>query len=223
MKQFKHVLITRYNWQNETNDFYGNNPILDTLGIDPKKWMKDRLELFKATRESVLSQGVDFDWIISFDGNTPVSYVKKVCTAPNMFPVYNDVRDLIFDYPEPYIITTRLDNEDIYLPGALKAIQDAFEPMLMVIDIDYKQWDMDTDKYYGSDRDNASGPFLSLVEPKDYVKTCYCRPHSVLASGYPSKDGQKIAIRPHKIMQPLALMVLHDHNIANKIVGREVR
>ena len=214
MKEFKHVILTRYNWDNATQDFYETHP-------NPKEWMKERYELFKATRESVLSQGVDFDWIIAFDKNTPPSYIKKVCSAPNMFPVFNDVRELVFDYPEPFIITTRLDNDDIYLSGALQSIQDAFKPLTMVIDIDYYQFDLESGKMYTSERPGANSPFLSLVEQSKYVKTCYCRPHSKLPSGYPAKDGLR-EVHSVKINKPLALMVIHGNNVANKIIGREI-
>ncbi len=213
MKEFKHVVITRYNWDNATKDFYGTHP-------DPEKWMEERYELFKATRDSVLSQKAEFDWYIAFDKKTPKSYVKKVCSSSNMIPVFKDVRNLKFNYKEPWIITTRMDNDDLYNPGALKAIQDAFTPMLQVIDIDYEQFD--GDKYYTSERRGANSPFLSLVEPSDRVKTCYCRPHSKLASGYPTKEGPKKPIRASKINRPLALMVIHGNNVANQIVGREI-
>lgn len=213
MSEFKHVVLTRYNWDNATQDFYKTHP-------NPKEWMVNRYDLFKATRESVLSQGVEFDWIISFDKNTPPSYIKKVCSAPNMYPVINDVRDLVFDYEEPFLITTRIDNDDLYLSGALRAIQEAFEPKIMVIDIDYYQLDIETRKMYTSERDAPTSPFLSLVEPKETVKTVYCRPHSYLSSGYPFVDGKKQI--PAKKLGVFALQVLHGENLANKIVGREL-
>jgi len=217
MKEFKHVLLTRYNWDNANQDFY-------TTHKRPKEWLKERLELFKATRESVLSQEGDFEWWISFDAATPESYIKKVCTDDRMKPVFDDFRHMgfAFDFEEPYVITTRFDNDDLYYEGAIKAIQDHFKPMLSVIDIDYHQLELNSGVYYDSDRYTPTSPFISLVEPTNDVKTCYCRPHSYLASGYPFESGNA-EIPSFRINRPLAVMVIHDDNVANKIVGRKVK
>jgi len=229
MKQFKHVVITRYNlpvWSAEEKRFVCLYEDKDAA----KKWMKERYELFKATRESVLSQDVDFEWIIAFNEKTSDSDVNKIVTNDKMTAIKIDVpfqieiekyfKDL--DIKEDFVITTRLDNDDVYLNGALDSIQQEFNPMLMVIDIEYNQYDLNTGKYYGSDRYTPTGPFISLVEPSNKVKTCYCRPHSNLAAGYPTNQG-KIKVRPIRIETPSALMVIHNNNVANKIVGREIR
>ena len=89
------------------------------------------------------------------------------------------------------------------------------------MDIDYYQFDVETAKYYTSERPRPNSPFLSLIELSDHVKGAYCRPHSVLLDGYPHKDGTG-KIPAKKINRPLALMVLHGGNVSNKIVGHEV-
>ena len=199
-----------------------NNGIYDRE--DAKDWMQDRIKLFKLTRESVLSQKGDFKWIISFDERTPKNVIDKCITDDRMIVTFKDVRECFseIEVDTDWVITTRLDNDDIYLDGAVEAIQENFNNYVHVIDIDYFQYETKTNKKFTSNRKAANSPFLSLVEPSNYVRTCYCRPHHLLLSGYPSESGEKISIPAKKINNPFALMVIHSDNMANKIVGEEV-
>lgn len=211
-KGFKHVILTRY-----------NNGIYD--GKDAVLWMKERYQLFRSTRDSVLSQDADFEWVLSFDERTPDSYVTKCLTDPRMKATTRDVRDYFEgqEIDEPWVITTRIDNDDLYRPGALKAIQSKFQEQIMVIDIDYYQWDLRDNKTYTSERYTCTSPFISLVEPSTRVKTVYCRPHNKLHDGYLITDTEKRAIPGVKIRERLAYMVIHGNNAANKIVGKEIQ
>jgi hypothetical protein len=208
--------MTRYN-----NGIYDKE---DLNGKTPSQWMKERFELFEATRESVLSQDGDFEWVISFDERTPKSYIDKVQTDERIVITYVDCREY-FDI-EPvtdaeWVITSRIDNDDLYIPGFVKAIQDNFSPQVMVIDIDYYQLDLRDGQKYTSARTTATSPFISLIEPASRVKTVYCRPHNKLRDGYPVEDGKK-AIPAVKLRDILAYMVIHDDNMANKIVGEKI-
>lgn len=220
-KGFKHVILTRY-----------NNGIYD--GKDAVLWMKERYQLFRSTRDSVLSQDADFEWVLSFDERTPDSYVTKCLTDPRMKATTRDVRDYFEgqEIDEPWVITTRIDNDDLYRPGALKAIQRAFEQRIMTIDIDYYQWDLNGNKTYTSGNvskgetyrpDDFGSPFISLIEPSDRIKTVYCRPHSKLIHGYLISDDEKIEIPHVKIHEQLAFQVIHGKNLANKITGKEIQ
>ena len=122
-----------------------------------------------------------------------------------------------------------MDNDDLYSKGALKAIQEAFQPQPYVIDIDYTQYDAVNDKSYTSGnklkhekyRVLNNGPFLSLCEPSRNIQTCYCRPHTYLSDGYPI-DGNRKRIASTKIRKPLATMVVHSKNMMNKITGYKI-
>ena len=223
LQGFSHFILTRF-----------NNPQWDgerfvSMYEDPKsasKWMRERIKLFRATRDSVLRQEGDFKWVLSFDENTPASDIDKIITDDRMIATTKDVRDYFATekIDTEFVITSRMDNDDQYCEGAIKSIQDAFQPQVYLIDIDYKQWDSIDDDYYTSGnrlkhekfRIEPTGPFLSLVEPSSDIKTCYCRPHSKLRNGYP---GAKKSIASKKIMSPLALMVIHDKNMMNKVTG----
>jgi hypothetical protein len=194
--------------------------------------MRERYQLFRATRESVLSQDGDFQWVLSFDERTPESHMSKILSDERMIGTTLTVWDYFKEY-EPdteWIITQRMDNDDILLPGAVTAIQKEFKPALMVIDIEYYQYDLISGNRYTSGNVNkgerhrlgCTSPFLSLVEPTDYIKTCYSRPHNKLMGGYPFEDGTLGPIGGMKIRTPFALMVVHSENLGNKITGFKV-
>jgi hypothetical protein len=216
---FSHYILTRF-----------NQGIYDREDAD--QWMEDRLKLFEKTKESVLSQEGDFKWIIAIDPKTPADVSEKIFTDTRMIPVDCDIRetfDLFLAPKTPYVITSRLDNDDIYLPGAVLAIQAEFQPQVYVIDIDYIQNDIVNEKKYTSGnklkkekyRTLNNGPFLSLCEPSDYIRTCYCRPHNRLLDGYPAKGGRFKRIPSTKV-GTFAEMVIHDKNMMNKVTGYRI-
>lgn len=213
---FRHYILTRFNTQDINGLLYDKK--------DADKWMDQRMELFEETKKSVLDQDRDFEWIISIDKRTPKKYLEKIKTDDRITFIYLDIRKT-FDQIKthtPWVITTRLDNDDLLRPGALGRIQDYFKPKVGVIDIDYHQLDLKTGEKYTSNRATPNSPFLSLVEHFKWVKTCYCRPHSKLYMGYPLKTGVLKMIRAIKINEILAYMVIHENNVANKIVGELV-
>ena len=216
MENFEHFILTRYNTQ-----FFDGGFLYDNEGAD--EWMEERQPLFAATRDSVLSQEGNFKWIISVDKRTPEKFLKKIFTDKRMIQVNCDIREAFKEVKTKgkWVITTRLDNDDRYLPGAIKAIQEEFEPKLKVIDIDYEQLFLKTGKRYTSERKGPNSPFLSLIEPSDRIMTAFCRPHSVLHTGYPI-GNEKVTIDGHKIRKVYAYMIIHGKNAFNSIVGREV-
>lgn len=231
MIEFTHYVLTRFNTQEINGELLYDKP-----GAD--EWMDKRMVFFEKTKESVLSQTVPFRWIISLDKRTPDKYYRQIFTDERMTAVSCDIRDS-FDYITPvtlWVITSRMDCDDIYNADALYSIQQEFEPRIKVIDLYYNQLVLETGEQYTNGnlergemyRYANNGPFLSLVEPSDRVMTCFCRPHSVLGLGYPFEDGYK-EIPTCKVFKkykgkayPFAFMVIHDHNVANKITGFKV-
>ena len=185
----KHILLTRY-----------NNGIYDLPQAD--KWMSERAELFKHTRESVLAQDAAFDWFVYFDPRTPDDVMLELCAFPFMFPIKGDARSYV---PNEWTITTRLDNDDLLRPQALSEIQSAATMSgnrEFVVDVGYERLHTITNRFHPSNRDRANSPFLSLVSNK---RNCYCRPHTFMPDDFPSMKIDKV----------LATMVLHGGNQAN--------
>jgi hypothetical protein len=196
--KLKHVILTRFN-----------------LGLydreDADEWMKHRMPLFEKTRESVLKQEGDFTWILSLDKRTPNRYLQEIITDERM--IVSHEHPNTFE-PDGWTITTRLDNDDLYKPGAVEAIQRAFRPVEMVVDLKYHQlvngeeW-TSGGKADGWERPHPNSPFLSLISKE---KNCYIRPHSKMINDFPAKFASK---------DVLAYMVIHDNNLGNQIVGRK--
>jgi len=185
----KHILLTRY-----------NNGIYDLPQAD--KWMAERAELFKHTRESVLAQDAAFDWFVYFDPRTPDDLMLELCAFPFMFPIKGDARSYV---PNEWTITTRLDNDDLLRPNALAEIQNAaklYKRIEFVIDVRYKKLSMTTGKRYDAPRDRANSPFLSLVSDH---RNCYWKEHSIMPNHF---KGLTIDL-------DLATMVIHKGNKTN--------
>ena len=227
-KRFNHYILTRYNTQVDGKGLM----LYDKPGADV--WMKERGELFEETKKSVLSQEGEFQWVISVDERTPKRFLNKIKTDKRIIFTNADIRDVFLSgeiIPDRnWVITTRLDNDDRYLPGAVLAIQAAHEKKLKVIDIDYEQLDLKTGKRYTSERRWATSMFLSLCEPSNRVLTAFCRTHGQVGSEYPAGNltdtypagDRLIPIHSYKIRKVYAYMVIHGDNLANKITGKPV-
>ena len=219
MKEFTHFILTRFN-----SMLMPDGMLYDDIN-KANKWMDERMELFRACRDSVLSQEGDFQWVISLDNRTPNRYLQEIFTDERMRMVHCDFRDTFSDVEisTPWVITSRLDCDDQYKPGAIKAIQSKFEPKLKVIDIGFDQLEWETGKVFpGEDRWSGS-MFISLVEPSHKVLTAFCRPHGQVATEYPMLGDYKTKwkaltrIAKENINDKLALMVCHGNNITNAI------
>ena len=200
-QKLKHVILTRFNL-----DLY------DRDSRTANEWMDHRMEYFERTRESVLSQDCEFEWILAMDSRTPNKYLHDIITDDRMTITRKDPRGY---NPKGWTITTRLDNDDLYRPGAIDAIQFCASTKELVIDLRYQQLCYGVlyssgKKFEGWERPKPNSPFISLVS-KD--SNCYARPHSKML-----EDNKGIFASN----DPLAYMVIHDRNLGNKIVGRKI-
>jgi hypothetical protein len=183
------------------------------------KWMEGRIKLFEKTRKSVLEQEGDFEWIISLDKRTPRRFVEAIITDERMKVVHCDIRDTFheIDVDTPWVITSRLDNDDLYVPGTIKAIQACFTAQEIIIDLRYRQKrgnTLYTSGPNGTERRAPNSPFLSLIEKTDHrIRTAFARPHALMIEEYKGIWASR---------EPLAYQVVHGSNAANKIVGTKV-
>ena len=112
----KHYILTKYNI-----GLYSDNP----NGVkDIELYMSERLELFKKTKQSVLTQKVlhPFTWILFFDKNTPKHHIEAVKeNTENIEISFIHPTQYVFD--EGYKITQRMDSDEILLNGCLYEVQ----------------------------------------------------------------------------------------------------
>ena len=173
----------------------------------------------------MLSQEGDFEWVISLDKRTPNRYVQKIITDSRMKVVNCDIRDTFKEIKvdTPWVITSRLDNDDQYLPGFVRNVQRKFRPKLRVIDVGFNQLEWETGDIYPGERRWSGSMFISLIEPSSRIATVFCRPHGQVASEYPMTGhwstgwGNLTNIGGVTLENKLALMVCHGNNITNAI------
>lgn len=213
----KYFIFTRFNLMMSGENFQSiyNHPKIN----DPEAWMEHRIILFeKYTLPSVLAQtDKDFTWLLAFDKQTPENILTRYDYIDNIHIIYEYpkfwIQNKIYD---EWLITSRLDNDDYIYPTYIEEIKKAFRRKEEVIDVEYIQFDYFTGKYYTSDRYPPNGPFLSLVEYVEMdglANTCFFCSHTKMPDNFPAR----------KINKVLAKMIIHDRNISNHIVGKEIQ
>jgi len=221
-EKFRHVILTRFNTMLHEGKLLYDDP------DKAEAWMSERIPLFQKTKESVLSQEGEFSWIISVDRRTPHEYVKDIMGDDRIMIMFDEIGCAGTYIPRdvPWIMTTRLDNDDQLMPGFVKKVQERFEPKVKVIDVRFYELDWKERAIYEGERRTAGSMFITLIERSNWVATVFSRPHGSLASGYPLEgnwiDGwtKKMPISYEIIEEPLAIMVCHRNNITNKVTGK---
>lgn len=137
---FKHYLITRFN-------VILNNPTLelDKEGKETQTdaWLESRFDLFERyTLPSIKNQTCkNFTWIVLFYSGTPERYRAKIASYSAQVPQFTalfvdageDSTDrakefIKSDCSTEFIITSRIDNDDLIHREYLSRIQEVFEP-----------------------------------------------------------------------------------------------
>lgn len=179
----QHFLLTRFNLK-----INGTNASLNT------DWLVDRFNLFeKFCLPSVLNQSnSNFIWILFFDKDTPEPFRAK---ALSLTSISNNIEILFIDgfkelninhsklitpyITDKYIITTRLDNDDIIHEDFIDTIQKLALPKHnQVIDL-RKGYQMiqQSEHYSFKLLSNKFNAFVSVVEDSSIYKTVLSREH----------------------------------------------
>lgn len=190
MHSYKHFLITRFNLKVEAWKTTKNAEEVRT-----EEWLKNRFELFETyCLPSVVNQSnQDFEWYVFFDVDTPEYYRKKVddiaATYKNFKPLYIDGLEALVGsvtqeigkdtHVEEFIITTRLDNDDIIHKDFIETIQESFVPVHNTV-IDLREgYQVSIDKNKTEIREYAHpfNAFISVIERSEEFKTILSQMH----------------------------------------------
>ncbi len=133
--KFTHYLVTRFNVSipNWNRDKVGATT-LDT------PWMNHRITLFKTfCAPSIAGQtNTDFKWLIYCDTHTSALFVESIKSSTMLIPQAElrfvndfeamklDVKQLISSASTPYVITSRVDNDDALGNTYIETIQSNF-------------------------------------------------------------------------------------------------
>ena len=217
----KHFLITRFNLKNSHWKKDGENFIALT-----KEWLNHRFYFFETyCLPSVLNQtNKNFTWLIAFDIDTPVIYKERILSLikghSNIHPLFIDgflglqpsikeeIKHLV-DGQNQYIITTRLDNDDIIHKDFIKTIQDSFVPTANTV-IDLRRGYQLIEKngiFEARVFNSAYNAFISLVESTSDYETVISKEHGA---------WKKNTIKILNAKDCLWIQLVHDRNQANK-------
>lgn len=205
---FKHYILCRYNHR-----LYSDNPYNI---VDPDAWMNSRRPLFERLLRSLASQTeTDFHFLLTIDPQTPSPLRHQVEMSLEESGVPATILDVApMDWlklrePEAdYLLTSRIDNDDEYLPTFVEAIHAAISPETEILDVHGVQ--CDGHEYFTISRARPGSPFLSLLEPWHDVKTAHFENHTKMTQ-----------LLPARFIGPEILYIQHVHssNILNKITG----
>lgn len=224
MAMYTHFVITRFNLKTKFWEKDKNNKIILT-----DEWMQYRFNLFlDYTFPSMTKQSnLNFVWLVYFDTDTKGIYRNKIRSLEEIFPCFRprfingyevfrpslraDINE--FKGNLPFIITSRIDNDDCFHQDTIKVLQDSF------IETDYLPinllngicYDIQSGKLTGYKVE--SSPFISLIEKAqidEEPKTVYFREHQ----NFIKYDNIK-QIRTGTYW----LQLIHNDNMMNKLEG----
>jgi hypothetical protein len=215
-KQLTHLLLTRFN---TAVKFAPHS--LKRLETD---WLVARLGLFEQyCLPSVAGQvGVEFRWLVFCDAESPGWFKEKMATfEPLVKPIYVDgpaTDEVIVGkvvqtglVSSPYLVTTRLDNDDAISTDHLASVQSAFCRQ----DREFITFPFGLQSFRGHLYNVywPSNPFLSLIEKvgdDGQVTTVFCVYHDLVSQ----RNKVRKVMRSHQWLQ-----VLHGSNFSNVLRG----
>jgi hypothetical protein len=171
---YKHYIITRFNLR-KSDWTTGQNKI----PVLTDQWHDNRFELFvNYCFPCVANQTNDnFEWLVFFDENTKPKYRRMIedlqAQLSGFSPIYVDGMDafypsiqaIIKDCNTPYLITSRLDNDDCLSQYYVETVQNQFSQQdFLALDF-VNGYTLQLDKQYKLGKKlHVFNPFISLIE-----------------------------------------------------------
>jgi len=213
--ELTHIILTRFN----TAIDYAPS----ARGIDDA-WLRERILLFERyCLPSVTAQScARFSWLVFCDARSPQWFRARIAAyGPLLTPVYIEgaATDEVIArsvketglVSTPYLITTRLDNDDAIGNQYISLVQKAFarqDRLFLVFPFGLQSFRGQLYNVHW-----RSNPFLSLIEkvrPNQEFTTVLCVPHNKVRS---TGDVRDIYAAPQW------LQVLHGGNLLNSLRG----
>ncbi len=214
-ERFTHLVLTRF------NTAVGYAPSSRRL---ESGWLRSRLELFEqyCLPSMAAQREARFRWIVFCDMHSPDWFREKMASfQPLVTPFYVDgwltderIGSSIAEaklVQTPYLITTRLDNDDALASGHLTAVQGAFREQ----EREFVEFPVGIQSFRGHLYTVfwLSNPFLSLIERvgqgNQFTTVCCVRHDQVRSAG---------KIRS-LVRTPQWLQLLHEDNLGNTLRG----
>jgi hypothetical protein len=230
---FSHFLLTQFNLKHFPES--SGKPFNSWIN-----WTRNRIELFKNfCLPSILNQSnKEFAWLIFFDKDTPDefhSFIKQLESHQFIRIHYlNGMEDFFLSYmkevkkylrpSDKWVITTRLDNDDMLHRDAMRVIQQNFIPRNDFIISLASGYVLDTNRRTLAHYYYPMSPFITLVE---YVSDCprgiFVKPHTQWSNLrlFVFKEICLEIFRPTQrnsrfiLKQPMWVQTFHKKNLSN--------
>lgn len=217
---FDHFLITRFNLRKKEWTTSRTNTLVLT-----DEWLKNRMQLFETyCFPSVIGQkNTNFKWLVYFDTTTPDSIKEHIHRLSAAHPLFHPQfcngmdeflpaikRDLSTS-DKPYIITTRLDNDDCIADSFVDHVQRSFESQSYLALDFVKGWTLRIDKpcQLGY-KIHAFNPFMSLIETNKNPETIWSKGHT---------EWKREKRLQQNSTDPIWMSIIHSENKINDFTG----
>lgn len=218
---FDHYLITRFNLRNPEWDVTKNNGTLLT-----DDWMENRMWLFENfCFPSIISQkNKNFTWLLFLDQTTTPKFKTRI---ENLTVTYPFIKLFFIDgmsqfqpsikshisetSSKPFLITTRIDNDDCAHVDYIDEIQKRFsEQEFQAIDI-VKGYSLQIEpQFILGKKEHVFNPFISLIERNSQPQTVWSNDHT----------SWKKETRIQQISDKrLWMSIIHEKNKVNEFDG----
>ena len=219
---FQHLLITRFNLKNPDWIVTKNNETL----LD-NSWMEERIELFKNyCLPSIVNQtNKNFKWLLFFDTSTAENFRNSITDLIKNYAfievLYIDgmpnFNKSILDYISnnlsgfPYLITSRIDNDDCVSKFFIDEVQQNFNQQNFMA-FDYiKGYTLQVEpKVLLGKKEHIFNPFISLIEKNENPKTVWHYVHNQW-----KKEPRVTQITNKRIW----MSIIHEKNKVNEFDG----
>ena len=219
---FHHLLITRFNLKNSDWKFTKNN---DNLLDD--KWMTERMELFQnfCLPSAVNQTNKNFKWLIYFDNSTSDFFkneIQKIIQNHSNILVFYiegmpEFNSSILKYisentkDKPYLITSRIDNDDCIHKDFINEVQQKFNNQdFMAFDF-IKGYTLQVEpKILLGKKEHIFNPFISLIEKNENPKTVWHYVHNMW-----KKEPRVTQVTDKRIW----MSIIHKKNKVNEFDG----
>lgn len=219
---FHHYLITRFNLRNPKWDVTKNN---ETLLTDD--WMEDRMWLFENfCFPSVTAQTcTNFTWLLFLDVTTKSVFKDriealvtgidniKVFYIDGMPSFYPEIKKYISTHSAsvPYLITSRIDNDDCIHKDFIGEVQKRFNSQeYQAVDV-IKGYSLQIkpDFMLGK-KEHIFNPFISLIERNSDPRTVWQNDHNMW-----KKETRITQVKDRRLW----MSIIHEKNKVNEFDG----
>lgn len=219
---FQHFVLTRFNLRDPALEKEAGN-----VSVVSEDWLTSRLALFENyCLPTVKNQtNKDFTWLVFFDVTTPDAFKEKINAYAegfeNFVPIFikgmdeflpSITKEVKARLTQPYVITSRLDNDDSWHQDFVNEIQKEFaqQDFLALDVVDGYTMQVEPQVRLGK-RSHVHNPFISLIEKADNFVTVWSRKRH----GHWSKVKALKPIRNKRLW----MSVIHEENKTNEFLG----